>query len=408
MLHEVIHKFADPSFRLVFGSGLDEGVTQYFTNVVLQEYGLPPGRAYPERVMAGYAFAEAVGLEELALGYFLGPAFPVLQELGRAVPGLDTNRFMQAIRNNNVDWRQVVDMIRVPSKVRIREQQRIFRSTYAISQQWDPYEYEANRVAERVMGRQSVQQPMTRVSAGSRLMRAPQRKRRRNRSDKALRELAVWPDEALSKWKHLNEDERSTVMLHMFAKYGDAFMRLFQEYALGKRTPKIETDVRVARQWPDITPEWFAQRGYRFAGYTPVGSGRIEYWVHPSGKQIRRTTIPEAQARGSEPEERLTESPEPEPAENPQRIDPSADPEKVYGLEVASAQDAAIFGQRGYAVQYADGTIELFVEGASAPITYRPQPETNNAYDYYDEQGEKLEVGAILLDPVQIFGEEQE
>jgi hypothetical protein len=39
-LHEAIHKFASRGFRAIFGGFLDEGVTQYFTDLVLQEQGL--------------------------------------------------------------------------------------------------------------------------------------------------------------------------------------------------------------------------------------------------------------------------------------------------------------------------------------------------------------------------------
>jgi hypothetical protein len=113
LLHEGIHRFADPSFRQVFTPGFDEGVTQYFTNHVLQEYGLEPGRAYPEEVMAGDALAATVGFEELALGYFLGPALNVLRALESKVPDFDTNAFMHAIREKTVDWGKIARMIRV-------------------------------------------------------------------------------------------------------------------------------------------------------------------------------------------------------------------------------------------------------------------------------------------------------
>ena len=113
LLHEGIHKFADPSFRQIFTPGFDEGVTQYFTNRVLQEYGLEPGRAYPEEVMAGNALAATVGFEELALGYFLGPALNVLRALESKVPDFDTNAFMHAIREKTVDWGKIARMIRV-------------------------------------------------------------------------------------------------------------------------------------------------------------------------------------------------------------------------------------------------------------------------------------------------------
>jgi len=125
LLHESIHKFADPSFRQVFTPGLDEGVTQYFTNHVLREYQLAPGRAYPEEVVAGNALAAAVGFEELALGYFLGPAFSVLRALESNVPNFNSDTFMRAIRAKTVDWRQVAQMIRVPP--RLYEVQQVFR-----------------------------------------------------------------------------------------------------------------------------------------------------------------------------------------------------------------------------------------------------------------------------------------
>lgn len=43
-LHEAIHKFSAPNFRHLFGAFLDEGVTQYFTNIVLKEQGLPAAK----------------------------------------------------------------------------------------------------------------------------------------------------------------------------------------------------------------------------------------------------------------------------------------------------------------------------------------------------------------------------
>jgi len=42
-VHESIHKFSNPGFRAIFGGFLDEGVTQYFADVVLEEQGLEKG-----------------------------------------------------------------------------------------------------------------------------------------------------------------------------------------------------------------------------------------------------------------------------------------------------------------------------------------------------------------------------
>jgi Domain of unknown function (DUF4157) len=127
LLHEGIHKFADPSFRQIFTPGFEEGVTQFFTNHVLQEYGLEPGSAYPEEVVAGNALAAAVGFEELALGYFLGPAFNVLKTLENKVPDFNSDTFLRAVREKTVDWRQIAGMIRVPRLYEVREQRQVFR-----------------------------------------------------------------------------------------------------------------------------------------------------------------------------------------------------------------------------------------------------------------------------------------
>ena len=43
-VHESIHKFSGPGFRTLFGGFLDEGVTQYFTDMVLEEQGLEKGK----------------------------------------------------------------------------------------------------------------------------------------------------------------------------------------------------------------------------------------------------------------------------------------------------------------------------------------------------------------------------
>jgi hypothetical protein len=83
LLHEGIHKFADPSFRQVFTA--------------------------------------AVGFEELAFGYFLGPAFNVLKALESKVPNFNSETFMHAIREKTVDWRRIAEMIRVPRLYQVRQ-----------------------------------------------------------------------------------------------------------------------------------------------------------------------------------------------------------------------------------------------------------------------------------------------
>ncbi len=80
-LHEAIHKFSSPAFRSVFGGYLDEGVTQYFTDLVLVEQGLGKMKTHnyqdqlrcATRLVAHFnadivakAYFEGAGLENLA------------------------------------------------------------------------------------------------------------------------------------------------------------------------------------------------------------------------------------------------------------------------------------------------------------------------------------------------------
>lgn len=236
------------------------------------------------------------------------------------------------------------------------------------------------------------------------LMRAPRETRRQSRHDERLKKLAIWPGDALTEWKRLRKNEQQTILEGMTKKYGSVFVRLFQEYASGTLKPNIVMDVRIAKQWPNLTPKWFAKRGYHYAGRTPVAGGRITYWVHPSGRQIRLVTIPWSTSQATAKEPQPVQERQPEQGENPPRIDPSVDAEKVYGQEITSRQDAVILGQKGYAIQYGDGTIELFLEGTTAHFTYRPRPDSLGAYDFYDEKGEKAEGVVISIDPSTVFG----
>src|SRR5437868_4483196 len=114
-LHDAlpIHKFANPSFK-VFGNGVNEAVTQYFTNYVLREYGLSSGQGHAEKVVVAEALAATVGFEELALAYFLGPPDKVLEILKNKIPGFDHIKVLEATKGKSVDWKKVAEMFQVP------------------------------------------------------------------------------------------------------------------------------------------------------------------------------------------------------------------------------------------------------------------------------------------------------
>jgi hypothetical protein len=71
-LHEATHKFASRVFRGVFGSRLDEGVTESLTDLVLTEQGLPNGTAYPDETRCANHFIRVFTLDRVARAYFQG------------------------------------------------------------------------------------------------------------------------------------------------------------------------------------------------------------------------------------------------------------------------------------------------------------------------------------------------
>lgn len=90
-LHEAIHKFSSPGFRSVFGGYLDEGVTQYFTDLVLVEQGL--GRmtthVYQDQLRCANRLVTLFNHDAVAKAYFQGIG---LDSLARNVVGrLNTN-----------------------------------------------------------------------------------------------------------------------------------------------------------------------------------------------------------------------------------------------------------------------------------------------------------------------------
>lgn len=85
-LHEAIHKFSSPGFRSAFGSYLDEGVTQYFTDLVLVEQGLGKmaTHSYQEQLRCACQLVGLYGLDIIAKAYFLSVG---LEELAKNLVG---------------------------------------------------------------------------------------------------------------------------------------------------------------------------------------------------------------------------------------------------------------------------------------------------------------------------------
>jgi hypothetical protein len=90
-LHEATHKFSSPGFRSVFGGYLDEGVTQYFTDLVLVEQGLGKmtTHSYQDQLRCANHLVGLFNPDVIAKAYFQGAG---LQDLASILVGrLNTN-----------------------------------------------------------------------------------------------------------------------------------------------------------------------------------------------------------------------------------------------------------------------------------------------------------------------------
>ena len=73
-LHEAMHKLANSAFRGFWGDIINEGVTQYFTDCVLREQGLPEGKdhEYEDHLVCARKLVTATSRDTVAREYFLG------------------------------------------------------------------------------------------------------------------------------------------------------------------------------------------------------------------------------------------------------------------------------------------------------------------------------------------------
>jgi hypothetical protein len=217
--------------------------------------------------------------------------------------------------------------------------------------------------------------------------------RRQVARDEHLRDLARRPGLALHEWRRLSEGERMAVVTYMTIYYSAEFASHFLETT--RKRPRPEELIHITNL-PDRTPEALTRQGYRFAGR--MGNSELQIWVHPSGREVwlLPPSSPPAQQAPAEA------TPVAGPPENPNHIDLPANPSAVYGAVTATRADAEVLGTRGRVVRYADGTVEVYPAGSTTRYTYRPQPGGFNAYDFYDEKGDRTTLIAIDLD--EVFG----
>ncbi len=84
-LHESIHKFAAPnSFLFTFGKYLTEGVTQYFTDLVLEEQHLPKAKnAYKDNLDCAHKLLDLSSHDIVAKAYFMQVLGPLADAIAR-------------------------------------------------------------------------------------------------------------------------------------------------------------------------------------------------------------------------------------------------------------------------------------------------------------------------------------
>lgn len=224
------------------------------------------------------------------------------------------------------------------------------------------------------------------------LQRDPERstRSRRQPSDLDLRYMGRRPSFALHDWQRLNQSERDRVLWEIISRYGPNFALQFREYAYRRQQPNLVTEYT---NLPSVTPQVLTRRGYHYAG----DLNGLPTWVHPSGREV--VLIPQSRRSESATSE---EAPSPGQQENPDHINVPSDPSSVYGAVTASRDSAEVLGTRGRVVQYADGTVEVYPTGTNIRYTYRPQPGGSNAYDFYDENGDRTTLIAFDFD--EVFG----
>jgi hypothetical protein len=115
------------------------------------------------------------------------------------------------------------------------------------------------------------------VPAGAPAKRKPARKARRELDDPELKALAQWPGDAHRVWKRLTGRERVALLTHMSNRYGTDFSNQFYKFT---ETGAKDEYLTFAGPFPEYTPEWFRQHGYRL-----VQKGLFnQWWTQPSGR----------------------------------------------------------------------------------------------------------------------------
>lgn len=92
-LHESIHKFGSGAVKTLLGDSFDEGVTQYFTNLVLTEQTLLPGKTTynKDQLPLAEKLVRTFGRDTVATAYFEGNTAPLVKKIAEFL-GIDVSK----------------------------------------------------------------------------------------------------------------------------------------------------------------------------------------------------------------------------------------------------------------------------------------------------------------------------
>jgi Domain of unknown function (DUF4157) len=110
-LHEAVHLNSSTKFQGNFGHPCNEGVTEYFTQKVLDEQGLKPGKAYADQMKIAEGLIAALDENQVGNAYFKGD-LAAYKAVVKAL-GNDFSTWHSHINSNDpADWEQATALVK--------------------------------------------------------------------------------------------------------------------------------------------------------------------------------------------------------------------------------------------------------------------------------------------------------
>ena len=110
-LHEAVHLNSSTKFQGNFGHPCNEGVTEYFTQKVLDEQGLKPGKAYTDQMKIAEGLIAALDENQVGNAYFKGD-LAAYKAVVKAL-GNDFSTWHSRINSNDpADWEMATALVK--------------------------------------------------------------------------------------------------------------------------------------------------------------------------------------------------------------------------------------------------------------------------------------------------------